>query len=949
MNRLFLSLILQMTLAASVGNAEPSTLSTSPSLPLVFWAHYMPMVPHGHLGAHPYTGGNHDAWPFSTQYDSLVDEFKEDVRQALESGINGFQMLAVPSEAMYDASRQVHQETGQPFFVAPLWLDPKNVGQTADVVEKFQHNHDGDPLLLRVNGEPLHFVWNTGTDERVKNLAQELTRRGLHLTLAPTLTGATKLKELLDTPDWPDSSPWKAGVSWMNGAPPPELARLMKERLVSATHGYLYVPAIAAGYDSSNRPGQAIHVPFFGVKTLLQSLKTWIGLGFRQSTLITWNDPHESLEIPSSRNIWGHNLILRYYHGIAEIGKSPLQAPAVVVSYPAEVIRGDQLYFQVVGLPPSDVAMQWRTEVKLVSIGVEGDKPVVLSGVTRSTVNEEALIEMSWNAEEIIETVPAVQPVVSVDCRASTDGEWKPLYRGKKLPPIRLSYNLVRYPVPYAIDLSKIAETPSFKLDVEASLPLDHAKLTITGPPGELRRVMLCDQTRSLGAFRDGTPEKGVQYSNLYVRIEASEDLPLTLSVRDGTIADLFSPNRLLKDTILKAGQSTFTFNARPPGKEYRARVARLNLGANPALSLTLGSDAQLGITNASLAELKDGIVKTVTSNGRMVTVGMVLTTDATEPLIDYPLAGPVAERDLPLKHNHQEPSLLFAMGLLKNDQVVLSQPVWFGSPKNEPKVPVQWIDTKGTFDTFVNPASAVTMNPFTMKDIRTGFLPKSEIPFFYLDFEEGAGSRLNDLGTSQQPGRAFIALRSLNRDEAFENEANGRYKWIDSGFKGHALSLGGDTVIRFRSKSASVGAETLSLWVEVNPEKKAGGAAWSTLEAGDFRLSLDGNGTATMKFTKGDITFEKCGSLPLETGWNHLAFVYDLASVRLYHNGVEMMSGKVSKPVYQRTHQTPFVGFTTAAESGPGFTGAIDELQVIGTGIDAKVVGELAKGRVWR
>lgn len=951
--RVLCSIFLPVLLMAFAKAAENAETPAPAAEPFIFWAHYMPMVPHGHQLAHPHSGGNFDAWPFVTQHPELLDDCKEDIRQALESGINGFQMLAMPSEAMYEAARQIRQETGQLFFVEPLWLDPQNtenVKKRADDVEAFLHNHANDPHVYHLNGEQLHFVWNTGPDDAIKKLDSELKRRGLKVTLAPTLVESKKLNAI---PDWPNSTPWKAGQTWEHGAPDLTGAKTLQRKIANSASRYLYSPAICSGYDSSNRPGQAIHTHYNGLKTLLQSLQVWTGLGFRQMGLVTWNDPQETLEIPSSRNIWGHNLILKFFRGIGESGKSPLADPGVVVSYPVELLYGDQLFFQVVGLPPADAETEWRAEVSFVPIGQSSDENLeVMHGHAQAQPNKVSFIEMYGDASRIFNSIPAVQPVVKVEYRQAKQAKWKTLNRNKKLPPIQLRYNLVQYPVPYAIDLSRVAETPSLKLDVLESQPFDQAKLRVFGSREALQKVVLCEGSRSLGSFRDEPKTSkgdGALFSNIFVRIEASEDLPLNLAVEGGTIHDLYTPYGNLDKSFQRVEGVAAQFMAYPPGGEWRSRVARLDLNQAAHLSLALSADPTKGILRASLDELKNGVAKTFPWENRVVTLRMVFTTDATEPLVDFPLSHKAVSRDLPLHLDQDGPKLLYAMGLLKSGKVVLSKPIWVGSPKKDAPVTAQWIATGKPFDSFVNPSSAVSLNPFSEKDIRTSLIPMSRVPFFHLDLEEGAGPRLNDRGTSQQAGRAFVESGGLKRDQTFEEESGGRYHWIDLGKKGKALQLGKDTVIRFRSKSAPVGPQTISLWVNVHGSKDAESHGWSTLQAGAFQLSMNADGTATLRFNHGDISVEKRGPLSLIDGWNHLAFVYDLASLKLYLNGANILTEASPKPVYQRTHQTPAIGFTTPARQGLGFTGEIDEIQVIGTGVDAADISKLSKGAVWR
>jgi hypothetical protein len=125
-----------------------------------------------------------------------------------------------------------------------------------------------------------------------------------------------------------------------------------------------------------------------------------------------------------------------------------------------------------------------------------------------------------------------------------------------------------------------------------------------------------------------------------------------------------------------------------------------------------------------------------------------------------------------------------------------------------------------------------------------------------------------------------------------------------------------------------------LSLWVEVKAPERAEKSRWSTLKAGPFRLEILSDKESVLAFDRGGVKLERRVETAFQPGWNHLVFVYDLSSVRAYLNGVDLGEVATEKPAYQRTHIMPAIGFSGTPSAGPAFTGALDEVQVIGAGL---------------
>ncbi|EIP99433.1 hypothetical protein OpiT1DRAFT_03949 [Opitutaceae bacterium TAV1] len=1018
-------------LAFAVNEAAAGESAKAKS-PVVFWAHYMPQIPNGHLHAHPHPGGNNDAWPlFSPQENNPIVEYKQHMRLALASGINGFQMLTFTDEKMYQAAAEILRETGHMFYVAPEWCGiPANKPEkTVQAIETFFKKHQDNPHVYQEKGRQVHFFYgNPGnwsqTPDGIRQMRNELERRGVAVLFVPTIYSFERIA--LDRPDliskpWPSgvSQPgplrwltetgWKAATGFDFSLSP--VAKILDARLRQNASDFLWIPALSAGYDSSNRPVQAIHTPFLGMRNLLDSLRTWISLGYKQITYPTWNDCLESMILPSSRNVYGFNTILRHYRDIAQTGGSTLSEPQVVVSYPVDVLYGDSLYFQVAAIPSAGESIEMRASVELVP--VENLPPVVLESTTvcSSATGDPAFVEILWETNNAF-SISGVQPFVTIAVRrhpveatalatreGGGEGEavWETLYSKIPVSGTRLRYNRIANPVPYAIDLARVSPVaPTLRIEHDSALNVYRGAIDI--PPAQrnggrdvaIRKVHLSEGSMSLGAFRRpvasgpaGDKIDSHWLENTFLRIESSENIPLELRIQNGVIHDFYSPSPDISQAIATFDSSRAKFSSRPPGSHaLRSRVARLSLSPDAQIVLDAsepGSSAAknpIRVMETSFAELATrvhsgggALVRTVTLGEKKITLGLSLTTDATEPNVDFPLA----PRDnyarwLPLDMRSDPIRILQAITVFESGQVSFSSPVKVESPVMQPTdmAPVQWIATNAPFDTFVRQDSSTTQNPFDHADVRKGQLPKNAIPYDHYDFEEGAGARLNDRGSSQQLGRAWVEHggRGTGHVARYSNEGDGHYQWVP-GIKGKALLLDRDTVIRVRSKSSPIGPETISLWVHVvasvgedgkrdeTTDLISGTSRFLRLSANAFTLDLTADSGATFSFKRALASANLNSLSGITPGWNHFVFSYDLQTVTAWINGREIAKSDVS-PAYQRTHSAPSIGFSKplspqAFGGRLAFSGAIDEVEVIGTALSADDIEKLSKQIPWR
>lgn len=949
-----------------VASATPSPAAEAAHGPAIIWAHFMPQVPNAAL--HVSFDGNNDAWPLNSQHISLVEDYKEHIRLAIESGIGGFQMLAGADKEIYEAARQVQAETGHTFYVAPEWCDtkPNDPVKWADTVAGYITAHRDDPHVFRLGGRMLLFTYYSGKWESspagVKAFRDRLAERQIDPLIAPTISD----KVLLDRTDlawraWPADKIEPGPLQWLKLGWPaatafdmqtdPRAIDAITARLRSDSPDFLFIPSLSSGYDSSNRSSQAIRVPFRGLHTLFDGFSRWRAAGFRQFTYVTWNDCNETLLVPSSRNVWGYNTIVRYFQGLLNEGSSPFSSPQVVVAYPAECIYGDKLDFQILALPPAGQSLHLRAKVEWQPVA--GGEPIVLQGESSTSGQDgETFLSLDYDSGAALGRIDALQPRITVETQIAGETEWRILYDHLLLPPTHLTYNLVRLPSGYAIHLARVSAQSALRLDAADGLITNLTVTASTAAP--IRRLHLNDGSRSLGLFRASGASESARLHDLFLRIETSVNLPLQLALSDGSIHDLYTKkigSTFGITSLEKEGTARFPSFADGNKRGWRAVRIDSSLDGQVRLEILGSPDQSFVVSLAELARRR--VVKNLTFQDKPVTVSLGLTSDGTDPNIDFPLSAEGRyEKHVPLFLDRDGPRVVYAAALLASGQMAYSPAVGLDTTNGKANdgVPAPWIATGGAFDDFNRNGYSKTFNPFTTEQVHVGTLPRSHVPYFRLDFEEGAGPRLNDRYAEHQAGRAWLEQgRGKSHAAAYDNEANGHYSWVP-GRKGLALQLGEGERIRFRSKSSPVGPSTLSLWLEVS-DSSGTVPGWRKLDATPFDFTINPDGASfTATFEKAEYSLtDLTGEAAFHPGWNHLVFIYDLQSVSIFLNGALAVKRSGVPPLYQRTHNSPSVSFAEKASRGLRFTGKIDELEVIGTAINETEIQHLSRAKAWR
>ncbi len=977
-------------------------------LPVVFWAHYMSVVFTASLG------GGVD-YSFVTAAGSNTDQYERHINEAIKSGLNGFQLLAFADAAAYEAARRVKEKTGVQFYLNPQWADFGEKPETAvERMSGFYKAHKDDPHVFCIDGKQVHFFYNQGswsggkrwTDSaNVPLVKEKLKERGIELMLVPS-SGHTPIENIITdreeighgtwpafagqqagSPGWLEKTAWDGLDGFNHYTTPAGVADLVVQRLKSISRPFLYVPAVSMGYDSSNRPTQAIHCPQNGVRTLRDELRTWVERGFRQVVAITWNDSSEAPMYPSSRSPYGFADVLQYYRGLAEKGESPFEQPHFVVAYDSETLLGDELMLQVLALPErkaidSDYIAQIRLEDEN---GTEVSQQTLRLHTTgeRNDVLGEARVDTThWAGQHAV-----LSPVVSIVRINSGSSERRVEMTPRRLAPIHLRYNQLRFYTPYVISLNHV--DPQTKIDLQLAnaqaekgparfptgdkLPL----LCRVKSPQPLRKLMLAESRISCGTFRedDTTAAVGAGKVRRYLRLRATQNGSVTFTVPGGQIDELYAVFWKSEELVKKGSGDSISTRLLPhapqlgyPGLSdgWPYPVIRFTAEPNATIKIRVTEPVQTEFTTtidalnagpviftAPVAVKNEAAGKDASGKDTTFALRAELAVAAQEASFDYPLpATGEYLRSLPLCANN-EPDLAFHVWSLSNDGLVAySRPLRIlRLPSGEQEavikdiatpVTVPYIQTRGTFDDFVDVSSSSSRNYFTASDVVTADIPAYSVPYFLYNCDEGVGEALND-GGQIQLGNGWL---------------KGSYHWLTEGWRGKAVQLTGGK-IALRSKTFPHGAYTFSVRLRLDPPAPAqaqtvisDGDHWLGLQTQGVWLQVQSDGRIMARRSVRDVRTEVTSVQPLNAGWNHIAIVSDLLNFRLYINGKPEGESPLPAPAYQRTHSVPELGFDKTlprGETSPAFNGALDQIEIIGAPLDARQIEELFRIGQWR
>ncbi|HEY3331861.1 MAG TPA: LamG-like jellyroll fold domain-containing protein [Capsulimonadaceae bacterium] len=916
-------------------------------VPVIFWAHYMPQIPlcHMHNGT--------DALPLVTQDGTALDQNMRTIEVALDSGINGFQMLCGAPEEFYTAAHRVRERTGKTMYIAPEWCDQEaDPVKGANAIADFAIKHDSDPCIAKAGGAQIHFFYGTvkwAIGDGLAKARQIFKDRGVKILLVPTIydfpqqvlnsegTAAHKPFPAFGQPPLGNSA-WLENLGWdgatgFGQAWRSDVALALNDKLKERTGSFTFFPDIWPSYDCSNRENYSIHCRIPGLAPVRDGLRIWTGLGYKQFSFITWNDMNETLLMPSNRNVYGYSAIINYYHRIAECGQSPFDSPKFVVAYEPEALVGDQTYFQCAVLPEhntvaSDYVISYRIDDQygrtLTTIGAR-------AALGRET--DDQLVETRLDTTPFAGKTEVLVPYVTVRQYDIGTGETRTLYSNMRLAPVRLRYNNVRFNRPLVIALDRIAPEVNIALDVKrVSGPSAVATASVTGS-SSLKRLVLAESLLSAGSFREDDTASGIPTDQVrqYVRIELNAKTRCRLTIDGGTINERYTPYWTMSLCRSVGPATTMDYDSQ---QQWGAPWNVFRLTGKPGATITLTIDPKgtaQSITTTLGAISARNVRKTVDIAGQPVTVTFLSTTGTTEANIDYPLPATGSyQRALPLSEYGEAIRVYHAYALTDDGKIAYSNPVVMNAKDYAAKpIKLAVVETHGTFDDFVNDAAEESRNPYSASDVSIATLSAGDVPYYRLGFDEGMGNLLNDAGLGHQFGAARV---------------DGTYEWLARGWRGAALKLGPDAAVKIRSTSWPYGQVTVSLRVSVAPDAATNAA--SILSFGPFKVSVGGGKIAvSQRFTK--LTAE--GTATLTQGWNHIALVYDLSRLYVYVNGTLAATSTTGTPILQRTHWAPELRITSSANKPPALDGGIDQVEVIGTSLAEANVKLLYQRGSWQ
>ncbi len=945
--------------------------------PVIFWAHYMPMVSWGFLHCSNHAGGNIDVFPFYTQKGSKQEIMYRAMKSALDSGINGFQFLTfVPPEA-FTAAAKIKKDTGKIFYIAyegcGMGKDPE---KAAKLISDFAKKAANSPYVYKIDNKPVIFFyaqgkWSGGKDSHkntydsngVPEVRKILKKEGIEVVLIPTI--GNFLKALFDRTDkmyqpftpltkgeygsgkWLKHTNWD-GVTSLNGGANARHDQItaLKKLLKNSSKKFYVVPSIRTMYDSSNRWWQAIHCRGLGLRVIRRDLQQWLEAGFRLFTFSTWNDMMETMLMPSSRNPWGLNDLIYYYHSLAATGQSPFKTPHFVISYESEVLFGDQGFFQLLVLPEKDsLSCDYALNVDMKNI--EGHKLLNFGNLVQIDGEiHDQLAETRYDTTAVHDKYLIMVPFVTIKQIDKSTGTSRVLYDNVRLAPIRIRYNKLHYHTPYTISLNHVDTAADLRLKWPNTMSpvinekvgnLKNIELKVKSP-NSFRRINLNNSNLSIGAFR-ADDLSGKQHA-YFIRMTTSQKIKSVLTVKNGLVESVYHPHWNLQKALSTCGKSKAYFDI--SNTNNLPTVARIMGTPESKITLRLAG-VNDNVLATTIKELSMKPLRTIVSDGKnKLTLDIRLTTDATDANIDYPLPpNGMFERTIPVQKGLGALRVFHAWGLTNNNLVCYSNPVAMILTNSSKLQTVNYIRTNGVFDDFVNDSSSLCANPFTISDVETAKLPSWTIPYVLIDFDEGCGKDVNHNGTAAQLGRGWLS---------------GDCRWIKNGWKGSALQINNGT-LSLRSKTMPHGSFTLSMRVKFKEMPKdrilfEDGDNWQMRLSGPLSLRIDPEGCI--------IAYRPCSgetacvmTKPLmKKGWNHIAVTYNLKELSIYINGKLSATKTGIKPAYQRTHSTPKAGSSKLASSSKNgklnFDGQIDQLEIIGKALNQNEINQIFTEGKW-
>ena len=921
--------------------APPPPMPGHEKLPVIFWAHYMPMVPRGHLHGNHHIGGNADVFPFLSQDGNSVKTLKEDMKEALAGGINGFQFLTSVPDAAFQAAAEIKQETGEHFYIAPEWCSlPAEMEASAQRIAEFIKKYKGNEFLARVNGRQVHFLYGfpkwIGTEQTSSAHLPEARRRirelcGESPLLIPTINLATAL---LDRPDlcykaFPAFEAVRPGplkfireTNWdgatdLNGSAnirPENIAQILER--VASRPDFLLVPALRTMYDSSNRSFQAIHCRGQGIRLLRNGLRQWVGAGCRFFTFSTWNDVNETMLLPSSRNVWGYNLLIRYYHEIAKTGASPFRKPEFILSYEPEVLLGDQGFFQCLLLPGRGV-VNGDYAVNVEFRNLEG-KCVLRGGflLQSSDDHTDDLGEFRYESLDLPPGTSVLQPYVSIREIDSNSGASRMIFESLRLAPVRIRVNKLHYYTPYAVALSRIENAPNLRLSTDGagavSAPFSIGEtigLRCTVPE-PYDRVTLAESCLHEGAFRPEDSRTGTE--RWYLRFQASgSEVPVTVAIKNGTLLDRYVNDWNLARAVknfsgaasadLRIPGGPMPLTLRVEGKKNAIAVLRFPDGSSREQSLISLSGK--------------GIVIPVRSAGKTFFVRVNLTLDSTDPNLMYPLQPGTYTRMVPLNEGHEGERVFHAWAISRERKISYTTPVLLRDRNRGKLRRIQAIASRGVFDDFVDDSSSLARNPFEKKDLVERLVPDCRVPYFRIDFEEGGGNTAGFRGSAHQLGFGFVGSDA---------------RWVPE----EKALIPGKSGIRLRAKTWPHGSFTAVIEFKLDPNRNENqtlltdGDNWQGRIIQAVFLGLDNRNHLIARRKLADRTAEIRTEEPLKTGqWHRAVLRFDQNTLMLFVNGRKAGEAAFPAPALARTHSLPRLGTP--------FYGMIRLLEVTGAALE--------------
>lgn len=462
------------------------------------WSHYVPW--HAPFNTSSLVNRHYNFPTFQSVEDEMPD-YKDEIRQAIRQGIDGFAVdVCIRENSTIYAERvgiMLEAAKGTDFAIVPC-LDGKTTpenqaAQIKSMLDKFA----GHPNYPVFKGKPLVFTytWLSWTPEEWTRIRELLKADGITPAFVANIGGGYKpvvKDEMLKYVDSFDAL-YSFGLSGIDRVPVQQTVQLLRE--ICRQNGKLYVTSLSPGYYGAWYNGRNdFYQPHYGFDQLHGGFLT-TDASDQWMHLTTWNDHDETSLLPMVFTSANPSITLAYANAFKK--RPPAwKDTRLCFAYHRELLPGTLLRIETLALPGTS------DENTTVSGHIE-HKGRILATLEQKQFTPGKFATSEW----LLDTtswaeVPYATPIVQI----SRPGQPAHTIR---LPEIRLISGWLQNAVTLKVAETDLVDNVQASLDITYNQHGFSAHCTFTAPEN-IQRIDLYRNDRPVAAFNDETNAKTI-------------------------------------------------------------------------------------------------------------------------------------------------------------------------------------------------------------------------------------------------------------------------------------------------------------------------------------------------------------------------------------------------------------------------------------------------------